>query len=145
MSDLAIPDAVLKVEEALENMPQVDLGTQMLLHAGVCARSIFIPAGTALVGVLTSVDNVNVVYGDISVTTSDGPKRLTGFNVIPANSGFKRVGFAHSDTWWVTIHKTDKTELEDIEAEMTCEPEKLQTRRQLAIEQGKETVCLGQQ
>lgn len=122
------PEAVRLMEDMLLQMPQIDLHTEQLVHGGMAARTIFIPAGTVLTGALTNLDNLCVAFGDITVTTDDGPKRLTGFNVIPALAGAKRAGVAHSDTWWVTIHRTDMTDLDAIEEEMTGEAGRLQTR-----------------
>lgn len=128
VAGMPTPEAVRRMEDMLLQMPQIDLHTEQLVHGGMAARTIFIPAGTVLTGALTNIDNLCVAFGDITVTTDDGPKRLTGFNVIPANAGAKRAGVAHSDTWWVTIHRTDLTDLDAIEEEMTAESHRLQTR-----------------
>ena len=122
-------EAVARLEAQLAQLPQVDLHTQHILHAGLSARTIFIPAGTALTGALTNIGNVCIVCGDITVTTDDGPQRLTGFNVITAEPGAKRAGIAHADTWWITCHHTDLTDVTQIEEEMTPEAGMLQTRR----------------
>lgn len=136
---LAFPVSVVDVrrlEAELAHLPQVDLHSQTLVHGRMAARAIFIPAGTLLTGVLTNIDNISVMVGDITVTTEAGPVRLTGFHVLPACAGFKRAGIAHADTWWATLHHTDLTDVADIEAEMTDEPENLQTRRLVAGLQG---------
>lgn len=130
--DLAPVDTTDKVrvlEAALAQLPQVDLQTTHVIFGGMCARTIFIPAGVALTGALTNIDNICVVQGDITVTTDDGPMRLTGFNVLPASKGAKRAGVAHSDTWWTCLWCTDLTNIEAIEDEMTSESAMLQTRR----------------
>lgn len=131
LSQMPDQESVRKLEAIVGQLPQIDLQTQLLIHGGMVARTIFIPAGTVLTGVLTNLDNISVMVGDITVTTDAGTKRLTGFNVIPAAAWFKRAGIAHTDTWWTTFHHTELTELEAIEREMTDEPENLQTRRLL--------------
>jgi len=126
------PASVRTLEaEMLQHAAQVDLHTQHLVHAGMYARTIFIPAGTLLTGAQTEVDNVCIVVGDITVTTDDGTRRLTGYYVIPANAGFKRAGIAHADTWWTTLFRTDNTEIAAIEDEVTREADRLQSRRLL--------------
>ena len=45
----------------------------------------------------------------------------------------KRAGIAHADTWWITCHHTELTDVTAIEDEMTPEADTLQTRR-LAVE-----------
>lgn len=109
--------------------PQVDLQTQQLIHGGVSVRTVFIPAGIVVTGALTNLDNICIVCGDITATTDAGPERLTGFNVIPAGKGFKRAVYAHTDTFWTTLHRTDKTDQQGVEDEMTSEAAMLQTRR----------------
>lgn len=110
--------------------PQVDLSTTHLVHAGMYARTILIPADTLLTGALTNCDNVCVVVGDITVTTDEGTVRLTGHHVIPARAGFKRAGLAHADTYWTTFMRTEEQEVSDIERQMTDEADMLQTSRQ---------------
>jgi hypothetical protein len=124
-------DAVRKLEHVIQRSgaPEVQLNAQLLVHAGMAARTIFIPAGTLLTGVLTNCDNLCIVMGDITVTTREGPRRLTGFTVLPAFVGFKRAGYAHADTWWTTIHHTTLTDPVEIENEMSAEADQLQTRR----------------
>ena len=134
MSDVALagmPDAdvVRKAEAYLLTLPQVDLGTQHLVHGGVSVRTIFIPAGGHVTGAQTNLANVCIVHGDITVTTDGGPQRLTGFHVLPANPGSKRYGVAHAGTWWTTVHHTELTDIAAIENEMTDEAAMLQTRR----------------
>lgn len=126
---LSSNEAVAKAEAFALTLPQVDLQTQHLVHGGMCARTIFIPAGTFLTGALTEMDNVCVMFGDIEVTTDDGPVRLVGFHVLAAKAGAKRAGRTFADTWWTTVWPTKLTEIADIEDEMTREAAKLQTRR----------------
>jgi len=123
------PEMVHELELELLKQPQVDLSTQHVVHGGMCARTIFIPAGTVLTGALTNCDNICVIHGDITVTTDEGTRQLTGFHVLPARAGFKRAGWTHADTYWTTLFVTDKTEIADIEREMTDEHEMLQTQR----------------
>lgn len=129
LSAMPTPDRVRELERAALELPQVDLATSNLVHGGMCARTIFIPAGTVLTGAQTNIGNICVVHGDITVTTDEGVKRLTGFHVLPAVPGFKRAGVAHADTYWTTIWPTELTDIHAIENEMTSEAGMLQTRR----------------
>lgn len=122
-------EAVRELEGFLLELPQVDLQTSHVVHGGMCARTILIPAGVVLTGALTNCDNTCIISGDITVTTDDGAQRLTGYRVIPAKAGAKRAGIAHADTWWTTIHCTDLTEITEIENEMTDESDGLGSRR----------------
>lgn len=129
VSLMASPEAVRELERHMMQLPQVDLSTSHVIHAGMCSRTILIPAGTVLTGALTNMDNLCVMNGDITVTTDDGTVRLTGHHVLPARAGFKRAGFAHADTYWTTVWQTELTDITAIEDEMTSESGLLQTRR----------------
>lgn len=136
-------EAVRQLEALMADLPQVDLQSQTLVHGRMAARAIFIPAGTLLTGVLTNIDNISVMVGDITVTTETDPVRLTGFHILPASAGCKRAGIAHADTWWATLHHTDLTDIAAIEEEMTDEPENLQTRRLAAEQEQAQLESLG--
>jgi hypothetical protein len=126
---LSTNHSVAELESLLLTVPQVDLSTANLIHAGMCARTIFIPAGVMLTGALTNLDNICITSGDITVTTDDGTVRFTGYHVLPATKGNKRAGIAHADTYWTTVWKTDLTDITEIEDEMTNESEILQSRK----------------
>lgn len=122
------PDAVRVLEAAMLQQPQVIVPIEHSAFGGMSIRRADIPAGTALTGALTKRDNVCIVIGDITVTTDEGPQRLTGIHVLPAKAGAKRIGVTHTDTVWITVHRTDLTDIAAIEAEMTDEAPNLQTR-----------------
>ncbi|MFZ5565989.1 MAG: hypothetical protein ACOY95_03200 [Pseudomonadota bacterium] len=123
------PEKVKALEEFALQQPQVDLQTSHVVHGGMCARTIIIPAGTVMTGALLNKDNIIVMVGDLIVTTAEGLRRLTGYHVLPVAKGFKRAGVILQDTYWTTFVRTDKTEIRDIEDEMTDESAQLQTRR----------------
>jgi uncharacterized protein YbdZ (MbtH family) len=124
-----VNEQVAELEALVLSLPQTDLQTSHVVHGGMCARTILIPAGTVLTGALTNCDNICVMHGGITVTTDDGPLVLNGHHVLPANKGAKRAGWTHLDTYWTTIWPTQLTDITAIEDEMTSEAHKLQTRR----------------
>jgi hypothetical protein len=122
-------ESVRQIESLMLTLPQRDLHTASVLHGGMMARAIMIEAGTVLTGALMDIPNICIVVGDITVTTDSGPTRFTGCNILTASPGRKRIGVAHSDTWWVMLLRTDASTIEDAEDEMTMESDMLQTRR----------------
>jgi len=129
MDTLVTSNKVDEYEELLGQLPQIDLNTVHSLSGEVYSRTIFIPAGVSLVGATHSKDHINIMWGDISVTTDTGMKRLTGYNVFATKAGMRRVGYAHSDTYWTSVIHTKETEIEKIEEDITPDSHKLQTRR----------------
>ena len=109
---------------------------------GLVARTILIPAGTCLTGAAHKAEHLNVCHGDIEVWTEQGMRRITGYAVLPALPGAKRVGRTFADTYWTTVHtnpgnERDLSALED--ALVEC-PETLQSRRVCALTGGMEAL-----
>jgi len=121
-------EAIEQLERELMGHEQVQLATTHALAGPVYARTIFIPAGTLLTGLVHRADHVNISVGDITVLTDTGMRRLTGHHVIPTKAGAKRAGYAHADTHWTTVSYTTQTELGAIEDELVEDAERLQSR-----------------
>lgn len=112
-------EQIVKLEQALKTLPQLDIETNHYSVAGLYAREIHIPAGTLLTGKVHKAEHLNIVSkGEIIVWTEAGMKRIKAPFVLPSFPGAKRVGLAVVDTTWVTIHATDKTDPAEIEAEL---------------------------
>lgn len=80
---------------------------------GVYMRTIFIPAGVALTGLVHRFDCLNIVHGDITVMSEEGRKRVTALGApvrFHSKAGIKRAGAAHADTWWTTVHANPNNE-----------------------------------
>lgn len=103
---------------------------------GLVARTIRIPFGTVLTGAAHKSEHLNLCNGDITVWTETGMRRLTGYHVITSRPGAKRVGLAHADTWWTTIHHnpTNERDPDELERLMIETPGQLQAHRSLTSE-----------
>lgn len=134
----AIPGPTQEQIKRLEmlnlQLPQIDLQTKHYFANGLYAREIFIPAGTGLTGAAHRTEHLSIVNGDIEVSTDEGMRRITGHAVLVCAPGKKRVGYAHADTYWTTLHATDERDLDKLERLLTDEAEHLQTRRLVAAE-----------
>jgi hypothetical protein len=98
---------ILALEAAMMAMPehQIEIKTTHHFAPGVYMREIFIPKGTTLTGKIHKTEHLNILsQGELSVWTEDGVKRLTASTVIKSQPGIKRVGFAHEDCVWITVH-----------------------------------------
>lgn len=109
----------------------VDIGTSHVHAEGLYGRGVVIQAGTFLVGLPHKAGHLNVCVGDVTVWTTAGRKRLTGAHILPAEAGAMRVGFAHSDTTWFSVHRNDTgtTDLGAIEDALVHHADRLMTRR----------------
>lgn len=116
---------VLSIEEKIAKHPLAMFGDCLpLKHSfatGIYVREIFIPKGFLLVSKIHRFDHpVFILEGDISILDGNEVKRIKAPFYMISPVGAKRVGFAHEDTRWVTVHKTNETDLEKIEEEIIC-------------------------
>lgn len=100
---------------------------------GLVARTILIPAGTCLTGAEHRAEHLNICSGDVTVWTEAGMRRITGHAVLPSLPGAKRVGLAHADTYWTTVHRNpgNERDVAKLEDALIANPEMLQSRRAL--------------
>ena len=116
----------LRIREIIKNLlalsleqPQVEIDAIHTQIPGLTAKTIYIKAGTMLVGKVHLKAHINLMsHGDITVFTEEGLERLKGFNIMPCNPGTARVGIAHQDTVWTTFFMSDETDPQ--QAENSC-------------------------
>ena len=100
-------------------MPQAELVTEHQFSPGMYMRKLFRPAGTLIVGKVHKEPHFFLcAKGEIIAWTESGMKRLQAGDVIESKPGTKRVTLAVTDAIGITIHRTDKTNLDEIEAEL---------------------------
>jgi hypothetical protein len=137
MNELAIPAmrpaaiarvAALEAHSALR--PQVEIATHHVLHGGVYARTILMPAGTLLTGALVDIATTLIVSGDCTVAVGDGAaERLAGYHVLAASARRKQAFLAHADTHLTMMFATAAESVEEAEDEFTAEAHKLMSRQ----------------
>lgn len=126
---------ICKLESTMLTMPQLHLEPEHHFADGIYARELTIPKGCLLTGKVHKTVHLNIVSkGDITVWTEDGMKRLSAPFTMVSRPGTKRVGYAHEETVWTTIHGTNETDLAKLELEL-IESDK--------IEYKGDDLCLG--
>ena len=117
-----VPDAeqIGRLQEEISKMPQADgMITDHFFADGMYSRRVFRKAGTLIVGKVHLKDHFFIcTKGEIIAWTEKGMKKLSAGDIIECKSGTKRVTLATMDSIGTTVHKTDKTDLDEIEAEL---------------------------
>lgn len=134
-------DKIVALEAVMLRMPQVEIKTTHHFAPGIYMREIFIPKGTTLTGKIHKTEHLNILsQGDLSVMTEDGIKRFKASKIIKSNPGIKRVGFAHEDSVWITVHPnvTDEQDVPNLEAALVVDTfeQFLEFTQPLRIEEG---------
>jgi len=127
MSDNAIAK-VRELEQRVLGGTQLEIETWHVLHAGMYARTIRIPADSVLTGALIKRATLLIFNGHASVYLGADTVELRGHHVIPASAGRKQAFIAHADTDLTMLFPTTATTVEEAEAEFTDEAERLLSR-----------------
>jgi hypothetical protein len=100
-------------------MPQAELQTEHFFSPGMYCRRVYRSAGTLIVGKVHKEPHFFMcAKGEIIAWTEVGMRKLQAGDVVESKPGTKRVTLAVTDAIGVTVHRTDKTDLDEIEAEL---------------------------
>lgn len=114
-------DSVIgRLERAMLDLPQVELPPTHTFSDGIYSRHITIPAGVLLTGKVHRRRHLVIVAkGDISVYDEQhGVRRLAAPAVFESMPGARRMGYAHEETVFITVHATRTRDLGQLEAEL---------------------------
>ena len=108
---------ILELGELLKSKrdPRVTLDAEHYFIEGVYVRSLFIPAGTVLVGKIHNKETISILTkGTLQVTNGDAIKVVTAGHIVVEQPGVKRAGYALTDCIFVNIFK-DEEGLKDMD------------------------------
>lgn len=109
-------------DEMLASPDLVSLPFTETLVDGLYTRTLFIPKGCELVGKIHRKPCVNIVAkGDITIMTESGCLRVQAGYTVTSPAGIQKIGYAHEDTIFINVFRTDVTELALIEDDLICE------------------------
>jgi len=112
-----------RLQSEMVKMPQVELETEHFFSPGMYLRRVYRPAGTLIVGKVHKKPHFFLcAKGEIIAWTENGMRKLQAGDVVECQPGTKRITLATQDSIGVTVHMTDKTDLDEIETELV-EPE----------------------
>ena len=113
-------DRMLALEGEMRLSPmQLDLPVTHYFGHNSYVRQMFAPAGTVAVGKIHKFAQVNILLqGEMTVMTHRGLLRIVAPYVFEAPPGAKRAAYFHKDTVWLTVHGTDKVNIDELEDEL---------------------------
>ena len=124
---------VRRLEAAVRELPQVAIPTHHVIHAGLYARTIRIPAGVLLTGAEITRATLLIFSGRAVVTMGDSVLELDGYHVLPAAAGRKQAFLAIEDTDLTMLFGTNARDVATAEGQFTSEPDMLMSRDPAAI------------
>jgi hypothetical protein len=112
-------EKVWALQREMLKLPQLELQTNHYFADGMYAREIFRPAGCLIVGKVHKKEHFYIVTkGRIAVTTDEGVREISAPAVIVSKPGTKRAVLAIEDSVCMTVHRTENTDIDVIEAEL---------------------------
>ena len=126
-------DKVRQLEAITRELPQVEIPTDHVLHGGMYARTIRIPAGVVLTGVFIRVPTLLVFDGSATLNAGDEAVTLSGRHVIAASANRRQAFLAHEDTTLTMVFATQAKTVAEAEDEFTNESHLLFSRKPDAI------------
>lgn len=109
-----------RLRDEVVKLPQAQgLVTEHYFSDGMYCRKLIRPAGTLIIGKVHKKDHFFLcAKGEIIAWSESGMKHLKAGDVICSKPGTKRVTYAITDSIGITFHRTDKTNLDEIEEEL---------------------------
>lgn len=126
-------DKVRDLEAITRDLPQVEIPTDHVLHGGMYARTIRIPAGVVLTGVFIRVPTLLVFDGNATVNAGDDAVTLVGHHVLAASAHRRQAFLAHDDTTLTMVFATQAKTVAEAEDEFTDEAHLLFSRKPGAV------------
>jgi hypothetical protein len=126
-------DKVRQLEAITRELPQVEIATDHVLHGGMYARTICIPAGVVLTGVFIRVPTLLVFDGNATVNAGDDATTLVGYHVLAASAHRRQAFLAHGYTRLTMVFATQAKTVAEAEDEFTDEAHLLFSRKPGAV------------
>ena len=126
-------DKVRELEAITRDLPQVEIATDHVLHGGMYARTICIPAGVVLTGVFIRVPTLLVFDGNATVNAGDDATTLVGYHVLADSAHLRQAFLAHADTRLTMVFATQAKTVAEAEDEFTDEAHLLFSRKPGAV------------
>ena len=123
--NIVLSNPILEIEAQMKQLPQCEtMKVEHIFNGGMYIRKVWREAGTIIVGkvhkephfFMCMVGAIQVLHNDTVVTLYPG-------DVVCSQPGTKRITIALIDSIGATIHKTELTDLNEIEKELIEEDE----------------------
>lgn len=122
--DLSTRDKVNELERHMREMPQIEIPVRHYFSHGLYAREISIPAGALITGKIHKYAQLNILSQGEMLLIADGEvQRVVAPMTVCSPPGTKRAAYAVSDCVWTTIHATEETDVDKIEAHFIAKDE----------------------
>ena len=125
VEDHAAMDAVAAKMESLGGDVPSAMRLQHVFHAGVYARTLFMPKGTMIVSDVIRIPTLLIVSGDVAITNCRTACRIRGYEVLTGAEMRQGIIRAFEDSYLTMVFATRAKTVEEAEAEFALRPDRL--------------------
>lgn len=112
-------EKVDRLAAAMKQMPQADVPVTHRFLDGIYVREVFMKKGLIVVGKIHKQEHIAIISsGSATVLTEEGLKHIQAPYTFKSPPGVRRALYIHEDMVWTTVHRTDETDLDKIEAQL---------------------------
>lgn len=114
-----IRKGVTELAEVLKEYPQEDLPVQHEFLDGIYMRTVFMKAGTIVIGKIHKQEHVAIIsQGHAKVLTEHGVLEIKAPFMFKSPPGARRALIIYEDMIWTTVHRSDHKDLESLEEQL---------------------------
>lgn len=114
-----------KIEETLKQLPTAYTPSNHIFTQGLYTRETFLPQGTSAIGKRHRHSTLNILTkGTMTVALDDDINHSVTLEApcaFESKAGAKKLVHCHTDCIILNVHRTDSTDLEILENELTVE------------------------
>lgn len=140
MSSDAIAAVAAEEARLRQSNLQIGLKTQHFFHGGIYRRTVFLPDGVEMIGVLIKIPTTIIVIGNVFMKTEEGWRQLVN-EVLTGSACRKQHFIASADTELSMLFPSQAKTVDEAEREFTDNFNDLLSRR---IDAGEETIITGE-
>lgn len=115
-------EQIIALEEAMKELPQIEISVFHYFAKGLYAREVRIPKGALCVGKIHRHEHLNIlISGKIRIQSEDADIVVEAPATFVASAGVKKVLFAIENTVFMNVLATDITDIEEIDKAHVCD------------------------
>ncbi len=120
-------EAIYNLENTMKELPKelqldIDSMTQHFFGPGVYVRQFYLPKGCVVTGKIHKTEHLTIIASGVcAFAASEDAEVFCAPQVFLNKVGDKRAVYAIEDTVIMTVHPTDKTDVEELEKELVTE------------------------
>lgn len=119
-----------ELDAAIKELPQVDIHTEHLFHAGMYIRTIKVPAGTLLTNVHIIIPTTLFISGHCLIYDDEEWTEYKGYSIVMGRPGRQNAFYTIEDTYLTMTFASDARSVKEAEEEFTDEPWRLGSRKE---------------